>query len=110
MRISRITTLVVGGLAFLLAVTSDDLIYNVVSYAWSGLGASFGPGIVLSLHWKRTTGKGVLAGMIVGTVSTVVWAASPALEGFLTVRLVSFVLAGAAVVLVSLAGKAPVPD
>ncbi len=109
-RISRITTLVVGGLAFLLAVTSDDLIYNVVSYAWSGLGASFGPGIVLSLHWKRTTGKGVLAGMIVGTVSTVVWAASPALEGFLTVRLVSFVLAGAAVVLVSLAGKAPVPD
>ena len=104
-RISRITALVVGILAFLLAVTSTKLNYNVVSYAWSGLGASFGPGIVLSLHWKRTTGKGVLAGMLVGTISTVVWSSIPALEGLITVRFVSFLLAGLAVVLVSLADR-----
>ncbi len=109
-RISRITTLLVGGAAFLLAVTSKALIYNVVSYAWSGLGASFGPGIVLSLHWKRTTGKGVLAGMVIGTLSTVIWAATPALEEFLTVRLVSFLLAGAAVVIVSLLEGKAVPE
>ncbi len=109
-RISRITTLVVGALAFVLAVTSKALIYNVVSYAWSGLGASFGPGIVLSLHWKGTTGKGILAGMVTGTASTVLWASQPALEEFLTVRLVSFLLAGAAVVIVSLLDQAPVPE
>jgi len=110
-RISRITALVVGVLAFVLAATSESLIYNVVSYAWSGLGASFGPGIVLSLHWRGTTGKGVLAGMITGTVSTIAWSSIPGLEAILTVRLVSFLLAGGAVILVSLADrKSPAPE
>ena len=39
-------------LAFLLAATSDNLIYDVVSMAWAGLGASFGPALLLSLHWR----------------------------------------------------------
>jgi len=101
-KISRLTALVVGSLAFILALTSKSLIYNMVSYAWAGLGSSFGPAIVFSLHWKRTTGAGVMAGMIVGSASTVIWANLPQLNEAVTVRLVSFVAATLAVWLVSL--------
>ncbi len=101
-RISRITAFIVGILAFLLAVSSEELIYSVVSYAWSGLGASFGPAIVLSLHWRKTTGWGVIAGMIVGAGTTVTWDPVFGLEKIVTVRLVSFVFAFAAVIIVSL--------
>ena len=100
--ISRITALVVGILAFLLAITSRELIYNMVSYAWSGLGASFGPAIVFALHWKRTTGAGVVAGMLTGSLSTIAWDNLPVSE-YISVRFVSFVLAALAVWLVSLA-------
>jgi len=100
--ISRITALVVGVLAFLLAITSRELIYNMVSYAWAGLGASFGPAIVFSLHWKRTTGAGVVAGMLTGSVSTVLWDNLP-VGDHISVRFVSFLLATLAVWLVSLA-------
>ncbi|MGC8866413.1 MAG: sodium/proline symporter [Bacteroidales bacterium] len=98
---SRITTLGVGLLAFLIAVTSSQLIFSMVSYAWSGLGASFGPAILLMLWWQGTTGRGVLAGMITGAISTVVWSEIPGANELLTVRIVSFLLALAAVIWVS---------
>jgi sodium/proline symporter len=100
---SRLVTLVVGLLGFLLAVTSDDLIYDVVSLAWAGLGSSFGPALVLSLHWRRMNGAGVLAGMITGAVVTVIWIRVPGLDETLSVRFVSFALAMAACVIVALA-------
>jgi sodium/proline symporter len=92
-RLSRVVTLLVGLAAFALAVTSDDLIYDVVSLAWSGLGASFGPALVLSLHWRRMNGVGVLAGMVTGAVTTAVWLAIPGLDTLVSVRFVSWVLA-----------------
>ncbi len=58
---------------FLVAVTSGELIFDLVSYAWAGLGASFGPALLLMLKWKKTHWKGVLAGMITGSVVTIVW-------------------------------------
>jgi sodium/proline symporter len=53
--LSRIVTLVVGLAAFAIAVTSQKLIFAMVSYAWSGLGASFGPALLLLLKWRKTT-------------------------------------------------------
>jgi sodium/proline symporter len=97
--LSRVVTLVVGLLGFLLAVTSDDLIYDVVSLAWAGLGSSFGPALVLSLHWRRMNGAGVVAGMVTGAVVTVVWTRVPGLDAALSVRFVSFVAAFAACVI-----------
>jgi sodium/proline symporter len=99
---SRIITLLVGVSAFLLAIKSEKLIYTMVSYAWSGLGASFGPALLFSLKWEKTTKYGVIAGMITGATSTIIWANTAILNNFITVRIASFALATIAVVAVSL--------
>lgn len=100
-QLSRAVTLGLGAAAFGLAVTSQELILELVSYAWSGLAASFAPALILSLHWRRTTGRGVILGMITGALSTVVWS-NLAWNQVVSVRVVSFVLAAIAVVLGSL--------
>ena len=58
LNLSRIITVVVGLMGFLIAITSEKLIFSMVSYAWAGLGSSFGPALLLMLKWKRTTAKG----------------------------------------------------
>ncbi len=99
---SRLVTLGLGAAGFLLALYSNKLIFTMVSYAWSGLGSSFGPAILLTLHWKKCTGRGVLAGMITGASSTIIWSNIEVLENAISVRVVSFVLAGVAIILFSL--------
>ncbi len=98
---SRLITLAVGVAGMVLALTSDKLIFAMVSYAWSGLGSSFGPAILLTLLWKRTTGPAVIAGMLTGALTTVIWSSIPVLDAAVTARLVSFVLALIAVVGIS---------
>jgi sodium/proline symporter len=98
--LSRAVTLLLGLGGFALAVTSGELIFALVSYAWSGLGSSFGPAVIFTLHWKRTTGPGVVAGMITGATTTVLWSNLP-MNAVLHARLVSFVLACIAIVIVS---------
>jgi sodium/proline symporter len=97
---ARLITVAIGIFAFIIATTSEDLIYQLVSYAWSGLGASFGPALLLMLWWKRTTARAVLAGMITGTMITIIWSNLEVLNEILSVRLVSWV--GALVVIVAL--------
>jgi len=70
--IGRILTLLIGLLAFFLAWRSTDLVFEMVSYAWGGLGASFGPALLLTLWWKRASKVGVMAGMVTGTLFTVI--------------------------------------
>jgi len=72
-RVSRVLTLLVGIFGFCLAVTSAELVYEMVSYAWSGLSASFGPPLLLALWWKRTNGYGVLTGMVTGALTVIIW-------------------------------------
>jgi sodium/proline symporter len=91
--VSRLVTLAVGLVAFGLAATSDDLIYDVVSMAWAGLGSSFGPALLLSLHWRGMNGRGVLWGMIAGAVTTAVWLRVPGLDDAVSVRFVSWAVA-----------------
>ena len=92
---------------FLIALTSDKLIFSMVSYAWAGLGSSFGPLILLMLTWKKVTWQAVIAGLSTGFVSTVVWSEIHALDAVISVRFASWVLAFLAVWLTSLytAGK-----
>jgi sodium/proline symporter len=99
---SRVVTVLVGLAAFGLALASDELIYDVVTLAWAGLGSSFGPALVLSLHWKRMNGVGVVASMVVGAVSTVAWKWIPGLDAVVSVRFASFALAIAAAVIAAL--------
>ncbi len=100
--LSRVITVAVGLFAFVIAVTSTKLVFGLVSYAWSGLGASFGPALLLLLKWKRTNWQGVLAGMITGTFTTIIWSGIKVLDQALSVRFVSFVLAFLVIILVSL--------
>jgi len=60
-------------LAILIAHNPEAKVLGMVSYAWAGFGAAFGPVIILSLFWSRMTRNGALAGMVVGTVTVVLW-------------------------------------
>ncbi|MEA3317504.1 MAG: sodium/proline symporter [Bacteroidota bacterium] len=101
LNLSRIITIIVGVLGFVIAITSKELIFELVSYAWAGLGSSFGPALLLMLYWKKTTKQGVLAGMLTGFFTTIIWQNIDILNNFLTVRLVSFVFALLAIIIVS---------
>ncbi len=100
--LSRVATVLASAVALLLALSSDDLIFDMVAYAWSGLGSSFGPPLLLSLRWRRTTAWGVLAGMLSGTISNIVWKNTSILNEGLDIKLATFVISFACTVLVSL--------
>ena len=51
----------------------NSKVLELVSYAWAGFGAAFGPVIILSLFWKRMTRNGALSGIIVGALTVVIW-------------------------------------
>ena len=69
---SRVSVLLLSVVAFLLAL-QGGVIYFLVAFAWGGLAASFGPLIILSLWWRRTTKWGAICGMLSGTVFVVLW-------------------------------------
>jgi len=56
----------------------NSSIFNLVSFAWSGFGGTFGPLILLALYWRKATAKGAVAGLIAGGVTDVVWHYLPA--------------------------------
>ena len=106
--LSRITIVILGLFAYVLAVISEmqgKNIFGVVSYAWSGLGSAFGPALVLTLWWQKTTRNGIIAGLLTGFFTTVIWANIDFLQKAVTERLVSFVFAFAAVIIISLMDK-----
>jgi len=98
---SRIITLIVGLLAFILAWFSSELIFRLVSYAWSGLGASFGPVLICMIYWKKITRQGAIAGMLTGAITTIIWKNIDFLQALIAERFVSFVLAFLMIYLVS---------
>ncbi|MCD4834458.1 MAG: sodium/proline symporter [Bacteroidales bacterium] len=99
--LSRIITILVGAIGFIIAISSENLIYELVSYAWAGLGSSFGPALLLILFWKKITSQGVIAGMLTGTLTTIIWSNIDVLENIISVRFVSFVFAISAIYIVS---------
>lgn len=105
--LSRVGTILIGVVALALALRAEEQVYWFVLYAWAGLGAAFGPAIVLSLWWKRTTKWGVFAGMVTGSVVAVVWHNVPVLKGLIYELVPAFALALVAVVVVSLVTEPP---
>nr|WP_216606538.1 sodium/proline symporter PutP [Vibrio sp. 99-70-13A1] len=72
-RVGRIAVVLISLVALFLAMTPDSSVLGLVSYAWAGFGAAFGPAIVLSLYWARMNRNGALAGIVVGGVTIVLW-------------------------------------
>lgn len=76
----RLTVLGIGLVATLITLTESRVILRFVLYAWAGLGAAFGPVLILTLLWRRTTSWGVLAGILTGFVMVIVWNEIPLLK------------------------------
>jgi len=71
--IGRLTVIIIAAIAFLLAMKPDSKVLDLVSYAWAGFGAAFGPTLILALYWKRMTRNGALAGILCGGITVVFW-------------------------------------
>ncbi|MFH0893012.1 MAG: sodium/proline symporter [Bacteroidota bacterium] len=99
---NKILTLCVGVLAFGLALMAKDSVYGLVSYAWAGIGSSFGPALLLILYWKKISRAGVIASLLCGTISTIIWKEFFLASTGISERLTSFVFAFVMAVLFSL--------
>ena len=73
MLVSRLTLLAVAIIGILIALDSNSIIFKIVSFAWAGFGATFGPILLFSLFWKRTNRAGAIAGMLGGGGMVFVW-------------------------------------
>jgi sodium/proline symporter len=71
--VGRLSVVAIAIIALLLALDQNSSVLELVSYAWGGFGAAFGPVILFSLFWKRTNRWGALAGMVVGAATVVIW-------------------------------------
>ncbi|MBR0120083.1 MAG: sodium/proline symporter PutP [Eubacterium sp.] len=111
--VSRVTVIVVAVIAILIAWDPNSSVMNLVSDAWAGLGAAFGPLVVLSLFWKRTNLPGAIAGIITGGAFVILWDYIPFGGETLYARtglyslLIGFFLGLLVIVTVSLLTKAP---
>ena len=73
MVVARVTVLIIAVIAMFIARDSNSSVFQIVSFAWAGFGAAFGPLMLLCLFWKRTTYQGAVAGMIAGGVMVFFW-------------------------------------
>ena len=107
---ARITLVLVTIFGTWIALSGSTSIFRVVSYAWAGLGAAFGPLMLFSLFWKRTNLPGAIAGMISGGVTVVLWKEVIShIGGYFAVYelLPAFIISSAFIVVVSLLTKKP---
>ncbi|MBO5212075.1 MAG: sodium/proline symporter PutP [Clostridia bacterium] len=111
MWISRIVLIVIALVGIIIAWNEESVIFKLVSFAWAGFGATFGPIMLFSLFWKRTNRAGAIAGMVTGGVSVFVWklVLNPLVGGIFAIYelLPAFILSSIAIVIASLATKKP---
>ncbi len=107
--VSRIMIIVVSLFSLLLALDPNSMILNIVSYAWAGFGAAFGPLVILSLYWRRMTTNGAMAGIIVGGITVLVWKNFLAFTNIYEI-IPGFFLSALAIYIVSLMDKPPTAD
>ena len=103
--LSRIGSLTVSIVALIIAWNGSSTIYDLVNYAWSGIGSAFGPVVIVSLYGKHITRQGALAGLLVGGFTAAFWpyaatAILPLIPGFtagmLAIYIVSYFTRGLA--------------
>lgn len=71
--VGRIAVVALSVVALLLAMNPDSTVLGLVSYAWAGFGAAFGPALLFSLFWKEMSRVGAITGVLVGGITVVVW-------------------------------------
>ena len=103
--VGRGMVLLVALIAIALAANPENRVLGLVSYAWAGFGAAFGPVVLLSVTWSRMTRNGALAGMLVGALTVILWKNYVGLGIYEIIP--GFILATLAIVVFSLMGKGP---
>lgn len=107
MWISRLSVMVISIIACVLALFNNDSIMSIVSNAWAGFGAAFGPAILFSLYWKRLTMRGTVAGILGGGITVIVWIYLLNLNSFLYAIIPGFIISVILTVVVSLLDEKP---
>ena len=110
MNAARFTVMGIAIVAVFLAWNPDNSVFTIVSFAWAGFGASFGPLVLFALFWRRTNMQGALAGMLTGGIMVFVWKylVRPLGGNFNIYELLpAFILSSLAIILVSLLTKEP---
>ena len=106
----RVTVLLIAVIAVFMARDPSSSVFNIVSFAWAGFGASFGPLVLFALFWRRTNMQGALAGMLTGGIMVFVWKylVRPLGGNFNIYELLpAFILSCLAIIIVSLLTKEP---
>ena len=107
---ARVTVIAIAILGVIIARDPESSVFGIVSFAWAGFGASFGPIVICSLFWKRTTLSGAICGMVTGGVMVFVWKyLIKPIGGIFGVYelLPAFLVSIAVIVVVSLISKKP---
>ena len=110
MVLARATLIIMAVIGVIIAWNPDNSVFQIVSFAWAGFGATFGPIMVAALFWKRSNKYGAAAGLIVGGIAVFVWkfVIRPIGGAWDIYELLpAFILAMAAIIIVSLLTKAP---
>ena len=97
--------LLVALVAIALAANPENRVLGLVSYAWAGFGAAFGPVVLISVLWKGMTRNGALAGILVGAITVIVWK-NLGLLGLYEI-IPGFIFASLAIILASSLGQRP---
>ena len=108
--ISRITLLLIAIIAIIIALDENSVIFKIVSFAWAGFGATFGPLMLFSLFWKRINRAGAIAGMVGGAGMVFLWKlVISQLGGAFAIYelLPSFIFSSICIIIVSLITPAP---
>ncbi|WP_032485065.1 sodium:solute symporter family transporter, partial [Yersinia pestis] len=103
--VGRAMVLLVALIAIALAADPDNRVLGLVSYAWAGFGAAFGPVVLISVLWPRMTRNGALVGMLVGAITVLVWKQYGWLDLYEIIP--GFLFASLAIFVVSLMGREP---
>jgi Na+/proline symporter len=93
--------------ALLLGKIASKYVFWLVLFAWGGLGASFGPTLLLSLFWKKTTKPGIIAGLVSGTTVVIVWSQVPGLKSLMYELVPAFIVSALLTVVISLVTRPP---
>ncbi|HRE31114.1 MAG TPA: hypothetical protein PLD88_03985, partial [Candidatus Berkiella sp.] len=107
--VGRVGIIVIAAIALVMAMHPDSSVIKLVAFAWAGLSASFGPCVVGALFWRRMTRRGAICGILLGSLTVILWKIIPIKTGIFSFYEIipGFVLGTLGVVIGSLLDKAP---
>lgn len=105
--LSRVIVLTLVAVALFFGAIARQYVFWLVLFAWGGVGASFGPALLLALFWKRTTKAGVAAGLISGTTVTIIWNQVPCLNNIIYELVPAFFVSFFLTIIISLLTRPP---